>query len=164
MWDNQESVSAAVSGAHTKYNTPADHPRNYKPQENVYEVRPDEALFELKAMLFDYADAEAVIDFIGDVREFTAEYRTNVADAVRRLMAAREGESIVSGTAIPGQPTKRRKQYEAARNMASGGRPILVKESVFQLVPGVSSSYCSGVKQAVWRHGYWHVARSQVSC
>jgi len=33
---------------------------------------------------------------------------------------------------------------------------------VFQLVPGVSSSWCSGVKQAVWRHGYWHIARSQV--
>jgi hypothetical protein len=33
---------------------------------------------------------------------------------------------------------------------------------VFQLVPGVSSSACSGVKQAVWRNGYWHIARSQV--
>ena len=56
----------------------------------------------------------------------------------------------------------RRKQYEKARDPFSGGRPILVKESVFQLVPGVSSSWCSGVRQAVWRHGYWHIARSQV--
>lgn len=59
---------------------------------------------------------------------------------------------------------RRKREFEAARNMGSGGdgRPILVKESVFQLVPGVSSSACSGVKQAVWRNGYWHIARSQV--
>jgi hypothetical protein len=43
-----------------------------------------------------------------------------------------------------------------------GSGPVLVKESIFQLVPGVSLSWCTGVKQAVWRHGYWHVARSQV--
>jgi hypothetical protein len=61
---------------------------------------------------------------------------------------------------------RRKREFEAARNMGSGGdgRPILVKESVFQLVPGVSSSACSGVKQAVWRNGYWHIARSQVGC
>lgn len=59
----------------------------------------------------------------------------------------------------------RKAQYERARKVtdsSKGGRPILVQESVFQLVPGVSSSYCSGVRQAIWRHGYWHIARSQV--
>lgn len=40
---------------------------------------------------------------------------------------------------------------------------ITVKESVYQLVPGISSSACTGVREAVWRHGYWHIARSQVS-
>lgn len=35
------------------------------------------------------------------------------------------------------------------------------KEPVFQLVPGISSSASCGVRNAVWRHGYWHVARSQ---
>lgn len=59
-----------MSGAYTKYNTPADHPKNYRPHQapNVYDVRPDEALYELKTMLFDYADAEAIIDFIEDVQ------------------------------------------------------------------------------------------------
>lgn len=41
-------------------------------------------------------------------------------------------------------------------------RFITVKESIFQLVPGVSSSNSNGVREAVWRHGYWHIARSQV--
>ena len=34
-------------------------------------------------------------------------------------------------------------------------------EPVFQLVPGISGSASPGVRNAVWRHGYWHVARSQ---
>ena len=60
---------------------------------------------------------------------------------------------------------RRRSKFEHARDMIGGaGRPFLVKESIFQLVPGVSSSACSGVRQAVWRHGYWHIARSQVHC
>lgn len=42
------------------------------------------------------------------------------------------------------------------------GRVVAVNESVFQLVPGVSSSCENGVREAVWRHGYWHIARSQV--
>ena len=39
---------------------------------------------------------------------------------------------------------------------------VAVTESVFQLVPGISSSACTGVREAVWRRGYWHIARSQV--
>lgn len=41
-------------------------------------------------------------------------------------------------------------------------RFVTVKESVFQLVPGISSSASTGVREAVWRRGYWHIARSQV--
>lgn len=40
-------------------------------------------------------------------------------------------------------------------------RFVTIKESVFQLVPGISSSASTGVKEAVWRYGYWHIARSQ---
>lgn len=35
-------------------------------------------------------------------------------------------------------------------------------ESIWQLVPGVSSSRKPGVVQAVWKMGYWHIARSQI--
>jgi hypothetical protein len=35
------------------------------------------------------------------------------------------------------------------------------KEPLFQLVPGISGSASCGVRNAVWRHGYWHIARSQ---
>lgn len=80
---------------------------------------------------------------------------------MRSLLSARDGENVIVGDHGHGA-SKRRRQYEKARNLSEGGRPILVKESVFQLVPGVSSSYAAGVKQAVWRHGYWHIARSQV--
>ena len=89
------------------------------------------------------------------VRQFSAEYRVKMGEAVRQLLSATGGAAGEAGF-------RRRKQYERARDLHSGGRPILVKESVFQLVPGVSSSWCSGVRQAVWRHGYWHIARSQV--
>ena len=41
-------------------------------------------------------------------------------------------------------------------------RFVTIKESIFQLVPGISSSSCTGVREAVWRYGYWHIARSQV--
>jgi hypothetical protein len=75
---------------------------------------------------------------------------------------------------VPEAGIRRRRDFEMARRLPAstgmgmdrvhvlGSGPVLVKESIFQLVPGVSSSWCTGVKQAVWRHGYWHVARSQV--
>ena len=88
--------------------------------------------------------------------------QVRVGQAVRTLLATRHGEHAVIPPASDGQPSKRCMQYERARDLSEGGRPVLVKESVFQLVPGVSSSWSSGVRQAVWRHGYWHVARSQV--
>jgi thioesterase domain-containing protein len=37
-----------------------------------------------------------------------------------------------------------------------------VRESIFQLVPGVTSSPSVQVRQAVWKRGYWHIARSQI--
>ena len=39
---------------------------------------------------------------------------------------------------------------------------ILVDESIYQLVPGVSSSRRNAVKEAVWKNGYWHIARCQM--
>jgi hypothetical protein len=35
-------------------------------------------------------------------------------------------------------------------------------QKIFQLVTGVSSSNNKSVQQAVWKDGYWHIARSQV--
>jgi hypothetical protein len=40
--------------------------------------------------------------------------------------------------------------------------PKLVNESIFQLVPGVFSSRRNAVREAIWQHGYWHIARCQV--
>ena len=165
MWEQQDAVNAAVnssSGAHTRYNAPHEQPRNYSPPGRLFpqDVLPDKMLMEIRTMLFDYADAQNIIDFIEDVREFTAEYKAEVADAVHRLLQARDGHDDW----LVGIPAKRRRleEYAKATNLADGGRPLTVMESVFQLVPGVSSSWCSGVRQAVWRHGYWHIARSQV--
>jgi hypothetical protein len=56
-------MSSAVNGAaYTRYNSQADHPRNYIPSVQVRadDVHPlialgtSEALFEMKTMLFDY--------------------------------------------------------------------------------------------------------------
>lgn len=165
MWAQQDAINASVSGAYTKYNGPMDHPRHYLGPGEVFptEVLPAEMLFEMQGMLFDNADAGAIIDFIDDVRDFNLDYQTSVADSVRRLLLARNGTSFGMDPGGSGtMPGKRRREYEKARNLSDGGRPIVVKESVFQLVPGVSSSWSSGVKQAVWRHGYWHIARSQI--
>lgn len=40
--------------------------------------------------------------------------------------------------------------------------PAVMPEAIWQLVPGVASSRKPGVVRAVWRHGYWHIARSQI--
>lgn len=39
---------------------------------------------------------------------------------------------------------------------------VAVDETIYQLLPGVTSSCLNGVQEAIWRHGYWHIARSQV--
>lgn len=75
QWEQQDVISATVSGAYTKYNTPNDHPRNYLHKEKLMDLGVDEAYYEMKTMLFDYADAEAIIEFIGHVREFSNEYQ-----------------------------------------------------------------------------------------
>lgn len=41
-------------------------------------------------------------------------------------------------------------------------RPGNTDEPIFQLVPGVNSSCRPEVVNAIWRQGYWHIARSQV--
>lgn len=75
QWEQQDVISATVSGAHTKYNTPNDHPRNYITKENSIDLGTAEAFYEMKTMLFDYADAEAIVDFIGKVQNFSLEYQ-----------------------------------------------------------------------------------------
>lgn len=67
MWQQQEAMSAAISGAHTKYNLPSDHPRNYIPKRRDVDADPDEAVYEMKTMLFDYAKPDIIMDFIVQV-------------------------------------------------------------------------------------------------
>lgn len=38
---------------------------------------------------------------------------------------------------------------------------VPIDESIFQLIPGVSSSSNNNVKDAIWKKGYWHIARSE---
>lgn len=155
----QEAIQAASSGMYSKYNGPNANgqPKPYITKENFIDLMPEEAFYEMKSMLFDSVDSTVIVDFLMRVREFSAEYRVQVSDAVRSIVTMRDSREC---------GIRKRKQFDAARSLGGGsgcdGRPIVVKESVFQLVPGVSSSACSGVKQAVWRHGYWHIARSQV--
>lgn len=78
QWEQQEALSAVVSGAYTKYNAPGDHPRSYITKDNVIDLGTDEAFYEMKTMLFDYADAGAIVEFISNVQEFTQEYRVRV--------------------------------------------------------------------------------------
>ena len=40
--------------------------------------------------------------------------------------------------------------------------PRLDSEHIYQLVPAVSSSSDAEVQRAIWKEGYWHIARSQV--
>lgn len=152
----QEAMQAVSSGKYTRYNGPDDNgqPKPYITRENLIDLLPDEAFYEMKTMLFDAADSTVITDFLMRVREFTSEYRVGVSDAVRSILGVQDNAEC---------GIRKRKDFDKARGLYGGdGRPILVKESVFQLVPGVSSSWCSGVRQAVWRHGYWHIARSQV--
>lgn len=53
-------------------------------------------------------------------------------------------------------------QFERVGDLGARSEPTLVCESIFQLVPGVSSSCKNGVMEAIWKYGYWHIARSQI--
>ena len=50
-------------------------------------------------------------------------------------------------------------QTQNFRGLSKWGEKM---ECIYQLTPGVSSSNSKEVRAAVWRHGYWHIARSQV--
>ena len=66
-WEQQNAMSTAISGAHTKYNLPSDHPANYIPKRRDLDVDVDEAMFDMKTMLFDYTKPDMIIDFISQV-------------------------------------------------------------------------------------------------
>lgn len=55
-----------------------------------------------------------------------------------------------------------RKMSGASSSIVEDVQVIAVDECIFQLIPGVSSSPNNNVKDAVWKKGYWHIARSQV--
>jgi hypothetical protein len=82
QWEQQDVISAVVSGAHSKYNRPSDHPRNYITKDNSINLGTDEAFYEMKTMLFDYADADAISDFIREVKEFSLEYQVPLFPSV----------------------------------------------------------------------------------
>lgn len=56
--------------------------------------------------------------------------------------------------------TREKRKGVDARTSGSG--VCLIDESIFQLVPGVSSSSSTGLQDAIWKEGFWHIARSQV--
>ena len=161
-------------------------------EKDVIKILPDEAWENLRTMLFGAMDMEVVEDFLTQVKcwlalpriaacalsdwltqvklpriaacsdqflwvaqvdRFSAEFRVTAALAVQKILSEKPDTHL---------KRKRKGQFDAARDLTGKGRPFLVKESIFQLVPGVSSSACVGVKHAMWRHGYWHIARSQV--
>ena len=67
-------------------------------------------------------------------RCLTVFFQVRVADAVRTLLAAREGEHAIippGGAGGDNAMSKRRRQYEMARSLTGGGRPILVKVCCF---------------------------------
>ena len=77
QWEQQDVISARVAGAYTRYNAPGDHPRSYITKNNTVDLGTDEAFYEMQAMLFDYADADVIMDFIAQVREFSLEYQVH---------------------------------------------------------------------------------------
>jgi hypothetical protein len=168
-WRDQESLQAALSGTDPALAQSATRPKQYMAQQAIINTLPDEAMFEMESMLFDHADADVINDFLTRVSDFSDRYRVRIAQAVQEIIRH-------VGTDVKEAGIKRRRQFELARAVqgdpnsnaweqrsdALGASPVLVRESVFQIVPGVSSSWGTGVKQAVWRHGYWHIARSQV--
>lgn len=61
-------MAAASSGAYTKYNQPGDHPRHYIIDgKNKIDLDTDEAYYEMYAMLFLFADAGLITDFVAQV-------------------------------------------------------------------------------------------------
>ena len=77
QWEQQDILSARVGGAYSRYNAPGNHPRSYITKNNTVDLGTDEAFYEMNTMLFDYADADAIIEFIADVREFSLEYQVH---------------------------------------------------------------------------------------
>jgi hypothetical protein len=56
-------------------------------------------------------------------------------------------------------------EYVLSRHPGSASTqrfPRLDSEHIYQLVPAVSSSSDAEVQRAIWKEGYWHIARSQV--
>jgi hypothetical protein len=163
QWDQFESIQSAGAGRETR----AARPKPYVTRSSLIDVLPEEALLEMHSMLWDSADPERVMAFIDRVRNHRQELQVKVSHAVEAIVHQINND-------VPEAGIRRRRDFEMARRLPAstgmgmdrvhvlGSGPVLVKESIFQLVPGVSSSWCTGVKQAVWRHGYWHVARSQV--
>jgi hypothetical protein len=162
-WANFESIQSADAGRETL----AARPRHYVTRSSIIEALPDEAILEIHSMLWDAADPERVLDFISRVQGHREAFQVRVSQAIATIAQQISND-------VPEAGIHRRRDFEMARRLpystsagldkvhVLGAGPVLVRESIFQLVPGVSSSWCSGVKQAVWRHGYWHIARSQV--
>jgi hypothetical protein len=45
---------------------------------SIVDLLPDEAMYEMKCLLFDTVDSDAIVNFIMDVKEFSTEYRVKV--------------------------------------------------------------------------------------
>lgn len=67
-WEDEAAITAATcSGAYTRYNGPGDHPRHYIEKGSRIDLGTDEAIYEMYTMLFTYADAGLVTEFISQV-------------------------------------------------------------------------------------------------
>lgn len=135
--------------------------RQYITADNKVLDNPDGAYNSLLMVLSTAESPDTILGYIGEVNRYTDQFRVSVAQAIVEVARKLEEDGILN------------RSYAAAHDThLIGGvrgtlpklntRPVLVKESIFQLVPGVSSSHSTGVRHAIWRHGYWHIARSQI--
>ncbi len=79
-WEAQEAMQAVSSGQYSRYNGPGQNgqPKPYITKENLVDLLPQEAFYEMKSMLFDSVDSTLITDFLMRVREFSTEYRVQV--------------------------------------------------------------------------------------
>ncbi len=148
----EESSSGGISANRT-YQTQLKNP--YIRKNNIIDVLPEEAMYTLEKLMLETTDLREAVDFIQRLEKCSRNRGLAVLQSIVNLFQT-ESKALDITT---------QRQVRTAMQMHVGsarGRPLLVREPIFQLVPGVSSSSCVGVREAIWRRGYWHVALSKV--
>lgn len=131
--------------------------RQYTTSDNKVLDTPDGAYASLLTILQTAESPETILEYIGDVQRYSDRFRVSIAEAISQVARKLDDDEALERSFAAAHDIRHDTPLHKLNT-----RPVLVKESIFQLVPGVSSSHSTGVRHAIWRHGYWHIARSQI--